>query len=81
MRDPPRNEDIPPDALNKLKVSDLKEELKKRGKSTVGINKVLLERLKPALKNKVPLASTTTNKNQAGNKINGFEINAYWEVL
>ena len=75
--DPPRHEDIPPDALKKLEVSDLKEEMNKRGKLTVGLKKVLLERLELALKNKVSLANTTANKNQVENKMNGFEINAY----
>ena len=74
------HEDIPPDALKKLKLSDLKEELKKLGQSTVGLKKVLLERLELALNNKVPLAVTTANKKQVGYKINGFEINSYWEV-
>ena len=46
----------------------------------VGIKKVLLERLELALKNKVSLANTTANKKQVENKMNGFEINAYWEV-
>ena len=67
MSDPPRHEGIPPDSLKKLKVSYLKEEMNKRGKLTVGLKKVLLERLELALKNKVPLAATTDNKNQVGN--------------
>ena len=79
--DPPRHEDILPDALKKLKVSYLKEELNKRGQLTVGIKKVSLERIELSLKNKVPLAATTANKKQVGNKMNGFEINAYWEFL
>ena len=55
---PPRHEEIPPDALNKLKVLYLKEELKKWGQLTVYLKKVLLEILKLALNNKVPLAAT-----------------------
>ena len=78
---PPRHEDIPPDSLSKLKVSYFKEELKKHGQSTVGLSKVLLERVKLSLKNKVPLATITANKNQVGNKMNGFAIHAYWEFL
>ena len=45
------------------------------------IKKVLLERLKLAFKNKVPLAAKTANKKQVGNKMIGSEINACWEVL
>ena len=60
--DPPRNEDIPPDAFRKLKVLDLKEELKKWKQLTVGFKKVLLERLELSLNNKVPLSATTPNK-------------------
>ena len=51
--------------------------MKKRGQSTVGLKKVLLERIELALKNKLTLAATAANKKQAGNKMNGFEINAY----
>ena len=58
---PPRHEEIPPDALNKLKVSGWKEDLRKQGQSTLGIKKVLLEVLKPAFKNKVSLDATTSN--------------------
>ena len=46
----------------------------------VGIRKVLLERLELVLNNKVPLDDMTDNKKQVGNKMNGFEINTYWEV-
>ena len=67
MSKPPIHEDIPPDAMKKLKVSYLKEEINKRGKSTVVIKKVILERLEIALKNKVPLDATTANKKQVGN--------------
>ena len=80
MSEPPIHEKIPPDALKKLKVSDFKEELNKRVQLTVGLNKVLLERLELVLTKKVPLDATTADKNQVGNKMNGFEINAYWEV-
>ena len=60
----PRHEYIPPDALKKFKLSYLKEDLKKRGQSMVGLNKVLLEILELALKNKVPLDATNSNKNK-----------------
>ena len=79
--EPPIHEDIPPDTFYNLKVSDLKDELKKQEQSTVGLNKVLRERLELALKNKVPLDATKSNKKQVGNKMNVFEINAYWGVL
>ena len=64
---PPRHEDIPPNKLNKLKVSYLKEDLKKRGQLTVGLKKLLLERLEFALKNKGTVDATTDNKRQIGN--------------
>ena len=52
-----------------MKVSYLKEKLKKRGQLTVGLKKVLLERLKLVLKNKVPLAATAANKKQVENNL------------
>ena len=76
----PRHEHIPPDALNKLKSSYLKEKLKKRGQWTVGINKVLLEILELSMNKKVTLAATTANKNLVMNNMNSFEINLYWKV-
>ena len=79
--DTQRHEDIPPETLKILKVSYFKKELKNPGQLTVGLNKVVLEILELTLKNTVSLAATTTNKNQFGNKINGFEINEYREVI
>ena len=49
--------DIPPTKLAKLKVSELKQELAKRGQPVNGIKAVLLEMLKAALQQRLPLLS------------------------
>ena len=64
--------DIPPAKLAKLKVSELKQELAKRGQPVNGLKAVLLERLKAALQQMLPLLSQADQAAHATDDLKGF---------
>jgi hypothetical protein len=68
-------------SVGQLKVAELKEELLKRGLSRNGNKQVLLNRLKDALTNNVPLVLNMTTEirdNLAGDTFHG---GAHWEIV
>ena len=67
--------------VDKLKVSELKEQLLKRGLSRSGNKPLLVSRLKEAVTNNAPLLLNMSNEirdNLAGDTFNG---GAYWEMV
>ena len=68
--------DIPPVKLAKLKVSELKQELVKRGQPINGLKAVLLERLKAALQQRLPLLSQVDQAAHATDDLKGFSATA-----
>ena len=50
---------IPNNVITKMKVADLKAELSKRGLDTKGLKNVLLDHLKQAMVDKVPVLSNS----------------------
>ena len=56
---------IGPDEVGKMKVPELREELKKRGLSFKGNKTDLVSRLNKAITDKVPLMGNTSNERQA----------------
>ena len=73
--------DIPPAKLAKLKVSELKQELAKRGQPVNGLKAVLLERLKAALQQRLPLLSQADQAACATDDLKGFSPTARWRPL
>ena len=69
------------EAIDKMKVVELRRELEMRGLSKNGDKGVLVKRLKEGIKKNVPLladASVDQIQNNAGD---GFEAGAYWRFL
>ena len=73
--------DIPPAELAKLNVSELKQELAKRGQPVNGLKVLLLERLKAALQQRVPLLSQADQAARATDDLKGFSPTAQWRLL
>ena len=73
--------DIPPAELAKLKVSELKQELTKSGHPANGLKAVLLERLKAALQQRLPLLSQADQAACATDDLKGFSPTAQWRLL
>ena len=71
------------DVLKKMKVVDLKSELKKRGQPTSGNKSQLLTRLIDALDNKIPVGhrKEAVKKSSAPSQMKAFPNTAYWRVL
>ena len=63
-----------------MKVADLKAELSKHGLDTKGLKNVLLDRLKQAMVDKVPVLSKSECQGN-GEKISGFSETAKWKPL
>ena len=72
---------IPPAKLAQMKVSELKYKLSRRGQPVGGRNVVLLERLKTALFQQIPIQSTNNNPQQTMDNLNEFSPNAKWRPL
>ena len=73
--------DIPPAKLAKLKVSELKQELAKRGQPVNGLKAVLLESLKTALQQRLPLLSQADQAAHATDDLKGFSPTAQGRLL
>ena len=73
--------DIPPATLAQMKVSEIKYELSRCGQPVGGRKVVLLERLKMALFQQIPIQSTNNNPQQTTDNLNGFSPNAKWRPL
>ena len=72
---------IPLAKLAKLKVTELKQELAKRGQPVNGLKVVLLERLKAALQQRLPLLSQPDQAACATDDLKGFSPTAQWRLL
>ena len=73
--------DIPTATLAHMKVSEIKYELSRHGQPVGGRKLVLLERLKMALFQQIPIQSTNNNPQQTTDNLNGFSPNAKWRPL
>ena len=67
--------------LKKLKVVELKSELAKRSQPVSGLKNVLLERLKAALQQHLPLLTQADQAARSVNEMTGFSPNAHWKAL
>ena len=73
---------ITEDAMKKLKVVELRSELRKRGLASSGNKPVLLERLQKAMAEKTPVLEEGTHDNtQEALNDDNFSSNAYWRSL
>ena len=74
---------IPENVLSKLKVLELREELRKRGVASSGNKPVLLERLKKALEDKRPVIPDTAETAPGQETLSdaNFASGAYWRVM
>ena len=72
---------IPPAELSKLKICELKAELSKCGQSTNGLKAVLLDCLKNALEQCLPVLSSASQAAHLTNDLTGFSANAQWKLL
>ena len=73
--------DIPEEQLKKLKVVELKSELAKCGQPVSGLKNVLLERLKDALQQRLPLLTQADQAACSVDDLTGFSPNACWKAL
>ena len=64
-----------------MKVSELKEELAKRGQSTQGLKAVLLEHLKEALGKHLPVLTEADQSACTNDDLKGFAATAQWKAL
>ena len=71
---------IPNNEIAKMKVADLKTKLSKHGLDTKGLKNVLLDWLKQAMVDKVPVLSKSKCQGD-GEKISGFSETAKWKPL
>ena len=72
---------VPRDKLLKLKVSELKSELAKRGQNTTGLKAVLQQWLKEALEQCLPLLSQSDQATHSTDDLTGFSPSAHWKPL
>ena len=67
--------------IDKMKVSELRVELERRGMSKNGLKAVLIQRLKEAVSQKVPLLTDRPDDEVANNAGDGFDGGAFWQLL
>ena len=71
--------------MKKLKVSELREELKKRRKATGGLKAVLLDRLREAMTSEAPVYSSPeivpTKKKAKNAGVYDLPSDAWWKIL
>ena len=67
--------------IDTLKVVELRQELESRGVSKNGLKKVLIERLKEAIRNRVGLLSDRPGVEVANIAGEGFSPGSYWKLL
>ena len=72
---------IPEEQLKKLKVVELKSELAKCGQPVTGLKNVLLERLKAALQQRLPLLTQADQAARSVDDLTGFSPHAHWKAL
>jgi hypothetical protein len=75
-----RHIDIPEAAFVKLKVGELKEELKKRAQVQSGKKTAVLKRQREALAARIPVRKNVAQQ-KADRSLSGFPATAFWEVL
>ena len=73
--------DIPEESLKKMKVSELKSELSKRGQPVFGLKAVLLERLRSAVQQRLPNLSSADQVARATDDLTGFSATTRWRAL
>ena len=73
--------DIPEEQFKKLKVVELKSELAKRGQPVSGLKNVLVERLKAALQQRLPILTQANQAARSVDDLTGFSPNAHWKAL
>ena len=73
--------DIPEEQLKKLKVVELKSELAKCSQPVSGLKNVLLESLKAALQQRLPLLTQVDQAACSVDDLTGFSPNACWKAL
>jgi hypothetical protein len=73
--------DIAPEKLKKLKVKELRDELKKRGLSVIGNKVALFDRLTDALQKRVVILSHEAVAARATDDVRGFASTAKWIPL
>ena len=71
---------IPNNMITKMKVADLKAELSKHGLDMKGLKNVLLDHLKQAMVDKVPVLSNSELQSDS-ERISGFAETAKWKPL
>ena len=67
--------------IDVMKIVELRSKLGKRGMSKNGLKAVLVERLKEAVAQNVPLLKNQPDHEVANNAGDGFDGGAYWELL
>ena len=67
--------------LDTMKVVELRQELEPRGVSKNGLKKVLIERLKEAIRNRVGLLSNRPDVEVANIAGEGFSPGSYWKLI
>ena len=77
----PEVPEITDENIDKMKVSELRVELERRGMSKNGLKAVLIQRLKEAVSQKVPLLTDRPDDEVANNAGDGFDGGAFWQLL
>ena len=67
--------------IDSMKVKDLRQHLEERGMSKNGLKAVLVQRLKDAVHQNVPLLTQRPYNKAANNAGNGFDGGAYWHLM
>ena len=80
----PSQQEVPPSIteteMKKMKVTQLRQELKNRGLSNHGLKPALLERLQKAVKDQVPLVAEQ-NTEKISTQAHFFDEKAFWKKI